>query len=124
MSNKQSPKILVADDSAFMRQYIIGYLHEAGFTDTIEAANGKIALEAFNRYGPNIVLLDLIMPVEDGLSVLEKLVKKQAKVIIISAVGQKSFLEKTQKMGALGYFIKPFFNVEEIKAKIEEILKI
>ena len=122
MPIKQKPKILVADDSAFMRQYIIGYLHEAGFDNITEAANGKMALEAFDRQKPDIVLLDLIMPVEDGISVLDKLAKKNAKVIVISAIGQKAILEKTQKIGAKGYFIKPFFDSKEIKNKIEEVL--
>lgn len=120
---KKKTKILVVDDSAFMRQYLIGYLHEAGYFNIMEAGNGRIALEKFLKNKPDVVLLDLIMPVEDGEKALKKLVKLGAKVIVISAIGQKKIIERVLKMGAKGYFIKPFFSSKEIEEKIEEAVK-
>lgn len=117
---EQKTKILVVDDSAFMRQYLIGYLHEGGYFSIFEAGNGRIALESFSKNKPDIVLLDLIMPVEDGVETLKKLVGQGAKVIVISAIGQKQMIERILKMGAKGYFIKPFFSTKEIAEKIEE----
>ncbi|MFH1089098.1 MAG: response regulator [Candidatus Uhrbacteria bacterium] len=115
-------KILVADDSAFMRQFIIGYLHEAGYENIIEAGNGKIALEKFDLEHPDVVLLDLIMPVETGLDTLPELVKRGAKVIVVSAMGQKSIIDKAIEQGAKAFFIKPFFTVKELGDTIKEVL--
>jgi len=122
MDEKKEIKILVADDSAFMRQFVIGYLHEGGFFNIIEAGNGKIAVDLFEAEKPDIILLDLIMPVQDGAAVLDKLVTKGAKVIIVSAMGQKKIVERMIKAGAKDYLVKPFFSAKEIKNKIEEIL--
>lgn len=115
-------KVLVVDDSAFMRQYLIGFLHECGIIHIEEAGNGQIALQIYQAQKPDVVLLDLIMPVEDGSNVLEKLVTLGAKVIIVSAVGQEKVIQKMLKKGAKGYFIKPFFSAKEIGDKIQEVI--
>lgn len=122
MINNKDIKILIADDSVFMRKYIIGFLHEAGFEKVVEAGNGKLAVEEFNKEKPDIVLLDLIMPVETGTQALAELVKLGGKVIVISAVGQQPIIDNAIKTGAKGYFIKPFFTAPEISSKISAIL--
>lgn len=114
-------KVLVADDSAFMRQYLIGFLHECGIVHIEEAGNGQIALQIYQTQKPDVVLLDLIMPIEGGSDVLEKLVALGAKVIIVSAVGQEKVIQEMLKKGAKGYFIKPFFSAKEIGDKIQSI---
>lgn len=121
MKQNFKTRILVADDSAFMRQYLIGFLQEYGFVHIFEAGNGKLALEKYDEVAPHVVLLDLIMPVEDGPSSLEQLVKKGANVIIVSAMGQKKIMEKMLKKGAKAFFVKPYFTAEEIGKKIEEL---
>jgi len=125
MSNKKNKdiRILVADDSSFMRKYIKEFLQEAGFSDVIEAGNGEMAIELYEKEKPDIILLDLIMPVQDGSVVLDKLVAKGANVVIISAMGQKKVIDRMIESGAKGYFIKPFFSAEEIKNKINQVLK-
>lgn len=114
--------ILVVDDSAFMRQYIIGFLHELGYEKISEAGNGPAALKAVNESMPDVVLLDMIMPMMDGTEALEALVELNAKVIIITAMGQKATIVRAIEKGARGYFIKPFFTAEELGRKIDEVV--
>lgn len=115
-------KILVTDDSAFMRKFIGGYLQEAGFRDIIEAGNGAIALKKYDEEHPDVVFLDLIMPVRDGMDTLDDLVRKGARVIVVSAVGQKTVMERALARGARGFFIKPFFTVEGLASKVREVI--
>jgi two-component system chemotaxis response regulator CheY len=110
-------KILVADDSAFMRKVLINILNEAGYSNVTEAGDGKEALEKFNAESPDLVLLDIIMPEMDGIEVVKQIGKK-TKVLIISAVGQEGVIEEAKKYGAVGFIVKPFDNdkvVEEIR---------
>jgi|SaaInlStandDraft_6_1057023.scaffolds.fasta_scaffold176275_2 two-component system, chemotaxis family, chemotaxis protein CheY len=122
MTKLNPEKILVTDDSAFMRQYEIGFLNEAGYKNIVEASNGAEAMKIYNREKPDVIFLDLIMPVQDGITTLEQLVAKDAKVIVITAIGQTSYMEKVIKMGAKGYFVKPFFDAKEIDEKIKLVM--
>lgn len=101
-------KILIVDDSKFMRNVLLDILSK-GNHDLIEAENGKIALEKYQAEKPDIVLLDIIMPEMDGMEVLKK-IGQQAKVIVISAVGQEKMVEEAKSLGALNYIVKPFDN--------------
>ncbi len=118
----ENTKILVVDDSAFMRQFIIGYLHEAGYEKISEAANGQVALDLCELEPFDIIILDLIMPVLGGIEVIERLAPKKANIIVTSAVGQQPMIDRSMALGAKGYFVKPFFDAKEFSAKIEEIL--
>jgi two-component system chemotaxis response regulator CheY len=112
-------KILIADDSAFMRKVLKDILRAAGFEDFVECGNGKECIEKYESENPKVILLDLIMPEVDGMGVLKKIGDK-AKVLIISAVGQEKTLEEAKKLGASGYIIKPFDNRQVIK-EIEKL---
>jgi two-component system chemotaxis response regulator CheY len=114
--------ILVVDDSAFMRQYIIGFLHELGYEKISEAGNGPAALNAVNESMPDVVLLDMIMPIMDGMEALEKLVELNARVIVVTAMGQRITIVKAIEKGARGYFVKPFFTAHELGRKIEDVI--
>lgn len=108
-------KILIADDSQFMRNVLKDILHGAGYTDTLECADGKECLAKYAAEKPDLVLLDIIMPDVDGLEVLKKL-GKDAKIVVISAVGQEKMIEEAKKLGALDYIVKPFDNAKVIEA--------
>ena len=114
-------KILVADDSSFMRQVIMGYLQEIGYKEIVEAGNGSIALKKYDDEHPDIVLLDLIMPVEDGIHILPELVKRGAKVVVISAMGQEFVKERALAQGAKAFFTKPFFTAAELGKEIKRL---
>ena len=103
-------KILLADDSAFMRKVLMDILTEAGFSDFLEAENGNQALELIEKEKPDLVLLDIIMPELEGIGVLSKLKElgNTTKVIVVSAVGQDAMIEEAKNLGAFGYVVKPF----------------
>lgn len=118
------PKILIADDSEFMRKLLKDVLVKVGYNNFIEAENGKEALEKYKKEKPDLVLLDIIMPDVDGIGVLEKLSKSDVdKVIIVSAVGQEKMQDKAKKLGVKYYIVKPFDGFEGKKV-LEEIKKV
>lgn len=116
---KKIGKILTADDSAFMRKVLIDILKEAGAEVIIEASNGREAVEKFHSEKPDLVLMDIIMPEMDGMEAL-KSIGKEAKVIMITAVGQEGVINEAKEHGAAGYILKPFDKVKVV----EEITKV
>jgi DNA-binding response OmpR family regulator len=113
-------KILIADDSAFMRNIIKDYLSEEGCL-LLEVENGKQTLEKIESEQPDLVLLDIIMPELDGISVLQK-VGKTSKVIVISAVGQEKMIVEAKRLGALDYITKPIDPMKD-KEKILSVIR-
>jgi len=103
-------KILIVDDSLFMRK-ILKEILAKGY-EIVEADSGTKALEQFGKERPDIVLLDIIMPggTEAGLGVLQRIMKSnpEAKVIMITAIGQDSTIKQCKKLGAKDYIVKPF----------------
>jgi two-component system chemotaxis response regulator CheY len=101
-------KILVVDDSEFMRQVLKNILKED--YEIIETGDGNEAVEQFKVEKPDLVLLDIIMPKKDGVAVLGSLKKidSNANVIMITAVGQESIIKDCQNLGSKGYIVKPF----------------
>ncbi|MDI7742415.1 response regulator [Lysinibacillus fusiformis] len=105
-------RILVADDSRFMRSYIMKMLHEAGYTDLLEAENGLKAVEIYKLYRPSIVIMDFNMPVLDGLGALKKIknMNMSAKVMMCTSMGgQKWIAEELIGHGAAQVIEKPYF---------------
>lgn len=110
MTNENNSKILIVDDSAFMRTILKDILLANGFTELREASNGTEAIEVFKKEKPDLVTLDVIMPGMDGLESLKKILNlnSQAKVIMVSTVGQEPVIKEAISIGAKGYVIKPF----------------
>jgi two-component system chemotaxis response regulator CheY len=106
-----------------MRQFLIGYLHEGGYFNITEADNGMHALELFRKIQPDVVLLDLIMPIVNGEDAMGELVKEGAKIVIISAMGQDKMMQRVLDAGAKGYLVKPYFDAEKIDKAIVNALK-
>ena len=102
-------KVLVVDDSEFMRQVLKNILKDEGY-EIIETGDGEEAVEQFKVEKPDLVLLDIVMPKKDGVAVLGSLKKidSDANVIMITAVGQESIIKDCQSLGANGYILKPF----------------
>jgi len=111
-------KILLVDDSPFTRQIVKKTLNGEGFREVIEAENSMEALRKYETYKPDIVILDIIMPDISGTEVLKQImnIDKNAKVIILSAVGQKKMMNLCKKLGAVGYIIKPFEKMSLLNA--------
>jgi two-component system chemotaxis response regulator CheY len=115
----KNTKILIVDDSVFMRTVLKNILENDGYKDFFEAGNGNEALEKIKAENPDLVLLDVIMPEKGGIDVLKE-VGITSKIIMISAVGQDKIMEEARSLGAKGYIIKPFDN----KLVSEEVKKV
>lgn len=100
-------KILIVDDSAFMRKVLRDIFESAGYTNFVEAANGREAIEKWRSEHPDFMFLDIIMPEMNGMDVLRE-IGKEAKTIVVSAVGQKEMIDEAKTLGALDYVVKPF----------------
>jgi two-component system chemotaxis response regulator CheY len=102
-------KILIVDDAAFMRMRLSRLLTDNGF-DVTEAADGVEAIERYREHRPDGVLLDIAMPHMDGLCALKALMKADpdARVAMVSALGQKSMVQEAINSGARDFVVKPF----------------
>ncbi|MCL5677137.1 MAG: response regulator [Firmicutes bacterium] len=102
--------ILVVDDVAFMRNMVKAIVTDAGFEVVGEAVNGEEALAKYEELLPDLVLMDIVMPVMDGLTALEELKKEHpgARVLVCSVMGQRDVVLKAVKLGAVDFVIKPF----------------
>lgn len=101
--------IMVVDDAAFMRLMIRNILEEAGHTVVCEAENGLEAVDKYKQFHPDLVTLDITMPVMEGLEALRQIRKYDpfAVVIMCSAMGQKPMVIDAIKMGAKDFIVKP-----------------
>ncbi|MCW3984858.1 MAG: response regulator [Candidatus Bathyarchaeota archaeon] len=113
-------KVLIVDDSSFMRRILKDKLSVLGQTSVIESSNGKQAMEIAKKEKPDLILLDIVLPDIDGETVLYNLRKDglESKIIVVSAVGQGPLVERCKKLGISGYIVKPFDD-----AKITELIK-
>lgn len=103
-------KILLIDDSSFMRNILKKILNKAGYYNIIEASNGKEGIKQYKNNHPDIITMDVTMPEMDGITATKEILKidKTANIIICSAMGQKSFIYEAIEAGAKDYIIKPF----------------
>ena len=117
-------KILIVDDSSFMRTLLKNTLKKANIASFAEAENGKDAIDKFKKEKPDLVLLDIIMEKKDGVEALKaiKKVSPKAKVIMITAVGQEQMVREAMKSGAEDYIVKPF-NSAKVVATVKKALK-
>ncbi len=113
-----SKKVLIVDDSLYMRTLIKDALTEKGFNVVGEAANGEEAIDLAFELIPDIITLDNILPDMIGTDIL-KVFKEEglpSKVIMISAVGQDSVINEGLSLGALDYIVKPFTSEKLVTA--------
>jgi two-component system, chemotaxis family, chemotaxis protein CheY len=105
-------KVLIADDSMFMRQILKRTLSEGNYQVIAEASDGCEAISLFKKFSPDIVLLDLTMSCKDGMAVLKEIknLDPNAKVVICSAMGQSKLILEALNYGAKDFIVKPYFN--------------
>lgn len=116
-------KVLIVDDSSYMRMFIKKVIKKGGSYLMIEASNKDEAIEMYNNAKPDIVILDLNMSEEtkDGISVLIQImsIDPEAIVIVISAVGYEDVKDECLALGAKSYLQKPF-ETESLLGILEE----
>ena len=116
------PTVLVVDDDEALRLLVCTALEQRNF-NIIEAADGETAISLFHKYRPDIVLLDVMMPGEDGLSVCRRLrATSELPVIMLTAMGEDTDRIIGLEIGADDYLPKPF-NPRELLARIRAILR-
>ncbi len=118
------PKILIVDDEKNMRWAINRALEKEGY-EIFEASNGLEGIEAFDKHRPDVMLLDLKMPVMDGMDTLKKIRETNSvtPILMLTAHGTMETAIEAMKLGALDYLSKPF-DVEELKVQIRKALHV
>jgi len=101
--------ILVVDDAAFMRMMIRDILAREGYVIQ-EAVNGRDAIEKYRETHPDLVTLDITMPEVDGIEALQaiKQIDPDARVLMVSAMGQQKLIVDALEAGAADFLVKPF----------------
>jgi len=102
--------ILVVDDAKFMRVTLARILQKANHIVAGEAENGKEAVELYRRLRPELVIMDITMPVMNGIEAVRaiKEIDPGAKIIICSALGQQRMVVEAIEAGAADFIVKPF----------------
>lgn len=103
-------KILIVDDAAFMRLVLKTMLEKNGFEVIGEAVNGLEAIEKYKALSPDLVTMDITMPVMEGIEAVKRIkeVDSGAKIIMCSAMGQQTMVVQSLQAGAKDFIVKPF----------------
>lgn len=119
MENK---KILICDDSKFMRMMLKDIIENMGVlkSNIFEAEDGKVGVEKYNEIKPDAMLMDITMPVMDGILAMKQILKEnsQAKIVILSAMGEQENVKEALENGAKDFVVKPFK-----RERIEDVIK-
>jgi two-component system chemotaxis response regulator CheY len=105
-----SGKLLIVDDSSTVRRSIERHILSDRVTEIYQAANGREAMELFERYRPEFVTMDLTMPEMDGMTCITKMMalKPDTRLMVISALGDTETAIEAVERGANEYVVKPF----------------
>ena len=119
-------KVLVVDDSMFVTKQIGQILSSEGFEVVATAADGLDGVEKYKELYPNVdlVTMDITMPRMDGVSALEKIIEfdKDARVVMISALGKQDLVKKALLIGAKNYIVKPL-DRKKVLERVVSVLK-
>jgi two-component system chemotaxis response regulator CheY len=103
-------KVLIVDDSAFMRNMLKKLITEAGGEIAGEAGDGKEAQEKYSQLKPGLVFMDIMMPNVNGIDGLKGIMsqEKTAKVVMCTSIGQQKVVDEAVEAGASDFIVKPF----------------
>jgi response regulator NasT len=105
----RAKRVIVAEDESLIRIDIVETLRDHGFDVIAEAADGEKAVALAEELRPDLVVMDVKMPLMDGISAAEILTKKKiAPVVLLTAFSQRELVERASEAGALAYVVKPF----------------
>ena len=109
----QNPvRVVIAEDEALIRLDLKEMLEEEGYSVVAEAGDGESAVEHVTTLRPDLVILDIKMPVLDGISAAERI----APVVILTAFSQRELVERARDAGAMAYLVKPFTKADLVPA--------
>jgi two-component system chemotaxis response regulator CheY len=103
-------RILIADDALFMRNMLREIFVKAGFQVVGEAVNGVEAVEKYRELRPDLVTMDIVMPLKSGIEALQQITREvpDARVVMCSALGQEALVIEAVQAGAKDFIVKPF----------------
>lgn len=122
-----SKKILIIEDDLVLQKALLEYLNSEGF-DAKAVSDGESGINMVLSEKPNLILLDIILPKKDGYEVLQNIRKddgtKNIPVVLLTNLDGISDVEKALELGATTYLVKSDYKLEEVTAKIKEILNV
>lgn len=115
---EMSKRILLCDDTVFMRAMLKDILVKGGYDVVGEAENGKMAVEKHMELKPDLTLMDITMPEMDGISAVVRIIENDsnANIVMCSAMGQEQIVVNAIKAGAKDFIVKPFQHERVIEA--------
>ena len=116
-------KIMIVDDSAFMRMTLRGILNDAGYEVVAEAETGEEGVMKYEKIKPDLITMDIVMLGEGGISAVKAIVAQdpEAKALMVSAMGQQALIVEAIQAGAKGFVIKPF-KPENVVKEVKRII--
>ena len=110
-------RVLVAEDDSLIRMDLIEMLREEGYDVVGEAPNGQVAVDLTVQLKPDLVIMDIKMPIRDGIDAATEIAAKRlAPVVMLTAFSQRDFIEKARDAGAMAYLVKPFTKTDLVPA--------
>ncbi|MGW2348567.1 ANTAR domain-containing response regulator [Actinacidiphila glaucinigra] len=113
----QTTRVVIAEDEALIRLDLKEMLEEEGYSVVGEAGDGETAVTLAEELRPDLVILDVKMPVLDGISAAERIAKEKiAPVLMLTAFSQRELVERARDAGAMAYLVKPFSKSDVVPA--------
>lgn len=113
----QTTRVVIAEDEALIRLDLKEMLEEEGYAVVGEAGDGEAAVKLAEEHRPDLVILDVKMPVLDGISAAERIAgEKLAPVLMLTAFSQRELVERARDAGAMAYLVKPFSKSDLVPA--------
>jgi two-component system, chemotaxis family, chemotaxis protein CheY len=116
-------RVLVVDDSVFMRDIIKDIFAAGGFSVVGEAGNGVEAVEKYKELKPDLVTMDLVMPYRNGIDATREIIRGDGKALVVmcSALGQETMVMEAIEAGAVDFIVKPP-RAEDVLAVVKKVL--
>ncbi|MFD1831930.1 ANTAR domain-containing response regulator [Streptomyces desertarenae] len=113
----ETTRVVIAEDEALIRLDLKEMLEEEGYTVVGEAGDGQRAVDLAREHRPDLVIMDVKMPVLDGISAAEKIAEEAiAPVLMLTAFSQRELVERARDAGAMAYLVKPFSKSDVVPA--------
>ena len=116
-------KILIVEDDPDLLGLLVNKIQKEGY-DVCQATDGQMALSEFTKNVPDLVLLDILIPLKNGLEVLEEIktkIKSETPVIVLSNLADTKDIEMVTRLGAVDYVVKSNLSLDEIMLKVKKV---